>query len=244
MIRVASILMILCISMTSRAQTADYSDCKKELKKYMKDLSKVNYPSGKKVYYLNMTVNTIMSKSSRLPDTETNVQVYMTSSQMHYVSDVLTTYQDERDAFAIVPQRKMILWANGGKRPDGNERTQLLVQVQDTVLTFSRVVACKTIEEDGSELKVISLEPNKKSMEFFKISRIEYFIDPAEERIVRTSTFYLPSQEIAMRSIVYHELDLNYNKIKLSKPVYEQIFSSEDKLLAKYKGYQLLDKRN
>lgn len=222
----------------------DFAACKEELKKYVNELGKIGVPSGKRVYYMNMTITTDMSSKSRIPDSEVTVRVYMSATKLHYVSDVLSTYQDEENAFAVLPQRKVIVWSNGGKLPDAKSNMEMVTQLQDTLVSLSNVVSCNESVENGRAMKVLTMTPYKKAMDIFKVNKIEYSIDPNAKRIERVKTYYQPGEDIVMRSITYHELDLNYNKTNLAKSVYHEIFHASGKLLDKYKGYQVIDNRN
>lgn len=222
----------------------DFSACKKELKQYIDELARIKEPSGKKVYHMRMTIKTDMSPQSRMPDAQTDVEVFMSARQMHYISNVLTTYQDEHDAFAVLPQRKTIVWSAGGKSPDAKAKKEQAIHIQDTLITVSKITNCRTVEENGKTYKQLTMVPFKKAMETFRVSRIDYFINSAEKRIEKVNTYYQAGAEIEMQSITYHELDLNYSKSALQKPVYGQIFASSGKLLSRYKGYQLVDNKN
>lgn len=222
----------------------DFSACKEELKKYVSELGKIGIPSGKRVYYMYMTISTDMSSKSRIPDSDVTVRVYMGANKLHYVSDVLSTYQDEENAFAVLPQRKVIVWSNGGKLPDAKRNMEVVTHLQDTLVSLSSVVSCNEFVENGRTMKVLTMTPYKKAMDLFKVNKMEYSIDPNAKRIERVKTYYQPGEDIVMRSITYHDLDLNYSKMDLAKPVYQEIFHASGKLLEKYKGYQVIDNRN
>jgi hypothetical protein len=236
-------LMVLAVLFLNFSLQDDFMACKKELKKYVAELAKINEPMGKNVYYMRMTIKTDMNAKSNIPDSETNVEVYMSSDQLHYVSDVLSTYQDEQDAFAVLPQRKMIVWAKGGKRPDANAKKDLAIHVQDTLIELSIVTKCQVVQQAGKTLKMITMVPSKKAIEAFRVNYTEYFLDTENGRVAKVNTYYKTTEEVSMRSVTYHELNLNFKKVKLNKPVYEQIFSEPNKLSSKYKGYQLIDNR-
>lgn len=237
-------VLVLLISFNSALAQDEYASCKQELRRYMKEISRVHFPSGNKVYYMSMSVRTEMNPKSGIPDSESKVDIYMNASQLHYVSDALITHQDENDAFAILPQRKMIFWANGGKRPDADANLQAVNQIQDTLVTLSSVTACREMVKDGKSLKVVVLETHRRARESFKIRKIEYVLNAADKKIESVNMYYVPGEDIVLRSITYHEVNLNYSKIKFIRPVYEQVFTGKDQLVAKYKGYQLIDKRN
>jgi hypothetical protein len=240
-------MMIVCLTaigaLCSFLPQDDYTACKQELISCVKKLSRIKAPTGKQVYYVNMTLKTEMNENTNIPDSETRADVYMSAHQLHYISSVLETYQDESDAFAVLPQRKMIVWSPGGKRADADNYMQMITQAQDTLLTMSSVSGCQKVEENGRSLKMITLVPHPQARDAYKIRRLEYFLDSANGSIARTNTYYLTNQNIVMRSITYNKLDFNYSGEKLSRPVHEQIFASENKLHGKYQGYQLVDKR-
>jgi hypothetical protein len=243
--RIAACVGWLLVAMASGGfvPQEDFSACRNELKGYVDELAKINAPTGKQVYHMRITVKTDMNAGSKMPDSETNVEVFMSAHQLHYVSDMLTTYQDEKDAFAVLPQRKMIVWSGGGKRPDAESKKALAAHIQDTLITVSKITKCAVVESQGRTHKQVTMIPYKKAIEAFRINRVEYFIDASQKRIEKVNTFYRPGEEIVMQSITYHELELNYVGTSLQKPVYEQIFNSSGKLLARYKGYQLIDNR-
>jgi hypothetical protein len=222
----------------------DHTDCRKVLKHCIKEMAKIAEPAGNKVYYMSITVATDMHSKSRVPDSRTRVDVYMSSHQIHYVSDVLSTYQDELHAFAVLPQRKVIVWAQGGKRPDAIDSKTFAIQLQDTLVNLSKVISCRNAEEQGKTYKVLVMEPYKKARETFKVMRMEYFIDMEKKYVAKANTYYMPSEDVVSTSVTYHDINLNYGKMKLNKPVYQLIFSDQDKLQAKYKGYQVIDNRN
>ena len=236
-------LLVVVLSMGFVPQD-DFSACKSELKRYVDELAKINAPTGKRVYHMRMTVKTDMSSRSTMPDSETHVEVFMSEHQLHYVSDVLSTYQDEQDAFAVLPQRKTIVWSRGGKRPDADSKKALAAHIQDTLVTVSKITRCGPVVEQGTPYKQITMIPYKKAIETFRVNRMEYFIDSEKKRIGKVTTFYQPGEEIITQSVTYHELDLNYTGVSLQKPVRDQIVTSSGKLLSRYKGYQLIDNRN
>jgi hypothetical protein len=236
------VLLMASLFLSASHPPDDFAAARRLLKECVKSLGEISVPAGKDVYYMSMTVKTDMR--SRGTDSETKMEVYLSEKQMHYVSNVLVTYQDMKDAFAIIPQRKMILWTRGGRKADGKEKMAVLTNFQDTLLTLSKVVSYKKIVENGNELKLITLEPHRQAIDKFNVARLEYIVDEKSKKIKRSTIYFLPTEDIAMRSIVYHEINLKYKGANISKPAYEQIFSSEGKLQTKYKGYQLVDKRN
>jgi hypothetical protein len=230
--------------LASFRQSNESAICRDELKSIVRETTSAVQPVENNVYHLNITVKTKMSQSSKVPDSNVTIDILQSAGQFRYSSTGIETFQDKKDAFAVLTDRKTIMWAQGGKREDADVTTTQINQMLDTLISLSSVTKCDVVAEKGQLLKSVVLEPGRRAKELYKVARMEYVYDPKNKKLLKANTFYLNTEDIAMRSIVYNDLDFNYKKVSLKQSVYFLFFDSKGNLLPKYKGYKLIDKRN
>ena len=230
------------ILMSFETQPDGDQDCRKELQNYMKQLRKINFPIGKTVYFMDVSVSVVTSPD--VAATKTRVKMYMNASQLHCISESYSTYQDDRYTFVIFPERKLIIWSQGASNPDSNLKLNQTLNFQDSVVNQSKITSCELKQNATGAYKVVTMEPWENLKEQQHIARMEYHINQTNHKVEKAITYYQPGEKIYSKSLTYNEVDLNYTKMKMNKPVYYQVFSDQNKLLSKYKGYQVIDQRD
>jgi shikimate kinase len=183
-----------------------------------------------------------MSSKSQEEDSDVDVKIAITASQMIYETSKVCVYKDEKDAIVVVNPQKQIILTRGGKLPYNENNFQQISTFQKMMLENSIMKLCKTVEVDGKELKEVTLVPQKELQKSSKIKELIFTYDPKRNTLYQTETHYMPGGMVEKEKIIYYIIDFHY-KGTLPEKVIDKVFTSSGKLQGKYKGYKVVDQR-
>ena len=175
------------------------------------------------------------------PETILRVKMRASKNQMEVVSSQIEAYQDKENAFTLVPSRKIIYWGDSQlNKKDTADRNDFL-KLQSLALDHSKIKSCKELRS-GNYDKEIILSPDAGLRKKFGFKEITFLINTKTNSVYRTLLSYTAGQfeyvEVTYLSLNYREKTggLNYS-------VKSKFLTPQDKLLAKYSGYELIDVR-
>src|SRR5205809_2249618 len=109
-----SIIFLLWAS-TLSAQKYD-ADCKANLVKYVKTMSAMREPAGKKVYHMNYSIETIYNPGKSASASKyVKADILVAKSKSFYETDLMNMYADDKNGFLVLPIQRKIIWGPGGK---------------------------------------------------------------------------------------------------------------------------------
>lgn len=233
------ILFSLLLSLTSfKEGNNENNACIEPLKKCIAKMASFGKPQIGKSYFMHMNMKKDMSDKSKEKDSDVEISMVISATQMIYETATVSVYKDEQDAFTIVHPRKQIVWTKGTKMPYNDGGVLKMNAFQNSFLDQCKILSCDEKETDGKKLKELKLVPDKK----FKVKNIAFSFDPSSAYITKIETVYFSGGEILSELLTIHEMDMNYKK-SVPKKVRDKIFSSKGKLTATFKGYKILDQR-
>jgi len=197
----------------------------------------------KQICYLKYVVTTRLgSASSGKDQVHTGTFEMITSNkQTRLYSKEMIVLKDEKTIFSILPSRKVIYWSDAAPLKKGEQAYDQLSVLQDSIFKNAEKVECTEVT-GKAYTKVISVTLNKRMSTYLGISNASYFINDATQMLHQVTVNYLPGN--AYESLVYdfQELNLDYKKTDMSKPVQELIFE-KGKVRPEYAGYTINDNR-
>src|SRR5688500_5005120 len=104
-------LALLCVPFV--AFNPGSNDCMDELKSIYKRMNSVS--SENTAILLDYTVNTTLSEKAIEKGVKTapaNVKIVISKSYMRCISKEISYYQDAKNAFTVIPSRKLVYWSN------------------------------------------------------------------------------------------------------------------------------------
>lgn len=232
---------ILFVGMTPSTPLED-DPCVEELKTCLQKMAQFSVPQGKSAYYMHMAIIKKMSPGADVPDTDADVKLIITPSQMHYETQLLSVYKDEQDAFTIVHPQKQIIRTSGGKIPYSNQAVGEVGAMQLTMLSQCTVSSCKSVEQNGKLYKQLILIPNEALKQKVQVKTMSFTYEKKSHSLKKIETRYLPGQAMINEQITIYDTDFNYKGV-LPASVKSKVFNSSGKLLSSYKGYKIVDKR-
>lgn len=194
-------------------------------------------------FSMNYKVRTATVDSARDGISETQIQVWAEGGNLEIRSEQMEVYQDARDVFIVLPQKKLVLrndrtaYEKAGKRNLDKMRF-----IQDTVFTLGRVTECRQVGEE--QVTVLELRPEGR--QYTGLRRIVFTTAKADNNFRTIRLEYEPGGE--NRGLVWIE----YRIIEVSRgssgrrPASDAstlIFEKGSILKKKYSGYELVDNR-
>ena len=200
------------------------------------------------VLYLNYTVIAVPYDTVNNETTTNTIEVWMNKQQMHLKSDHMQVYQDNKDIFTILPNKKLVYRSDAFPGPEKAKKAGKLGLLQDTLFTLCHVVQCES--NPASPYQKIVLRTNERGKKLFNIRELVFHIDTRKQVLKRIRINYnkkwmLPGLN---EGLSYMEYTFNTNvhdagKKKLDKPVERLVMQPGKKLAAPYTGFQLVDNR-
>jgi hypothetical protein len=196
------------------------------------------------VVLLDYTVNTVLSEGAIKKGMKTapsNVKLLASKDHVRCISKEMSFYQDEKNAFTVIPSRKMIYWSNSTAGAQSGKADRLSM-LQDTLFTLSKVIECRKEQGSGYD-RCIVIQPNAKAQKMFNISRMSFYVSDAKEEIKKVVIIYLEQDPVVRSEIVFNEISTDHKGEDISKPVKGLFIQAKGKLSPEYKSYTLVDNR-
>ena len=205
-------------------------------------MAKFTSPSATTAYYMHMGIVKQMAQGSTAPDTDVEVTLIISKTQMIYETKVLSVYKDEQDAFTVLHATKQIVRTSGSKIPYSDNAISQVSDYQLKLLSECELLSCKATEKQGQNLKELILYPNESLRAKAQVKTIRFSYEPATESIKEIETHYLKGQPMVYEKVSIYNTDFVY-KQALPIHVSSKIYDSQGKLRDQYKGYKVIDQR-
>lgn len=235
--------------MSFTAMFAQQDACIQEVRNIYKKYSEAGSVMLKenKSCHMNYVVRTVTEDSIKDGITESAIEMHMSKGHLQVKSSQMEVYQDEQDAFVVLPIKKMVLRTDPDTRTDIEKRTNRLKFIQDTLFSMSKVTVCKTVSNKGNTNKRIVMEVNEMGMEMTSIKRITFDLNTKTNQFERVRIEYSPyasglPNRVVSAEYTFHAFAINDANQQKEK-VAAIFMASANTLNKKYTGYTLVDNR-
>lgn len=234
------------LAMSTLCTKAQNNTCINEVKQLYKELSdwSINYMDTKKpgTFHFAYAVKTVL-KDSTINDRvlTDNVDMWVSGSLMEIHSSNMSIYQDSKEVFTVIPDKKLVVRSDAIKDYTRNKTNSLVLQ--DSVFNRGKLKSCKEIKPG---IKEVILSLDEAAIEDYGIKGLEFTIDKKENRIVRVLIHYESSQgSMAMVKNLEYVFKVMKNEPdkKMNTNVSKYFMGSRSELNKQYGTYKLVDSR-
>lgn len=170
--------------------------------------------------------------------------IYAKKGKMIWDSPNYLLLSDEKDAIVVLPKLKTIYLSNGFAKGAPESQATSSLGLQDSLLKYSKVSACKDIIWEGKSIKYVEMQlTGNYNVTKSKIDKVSYWYSLKENRLLKVYVSYDKGAQLNDLEVNYHLMDFRCTKISLKQGVYTKVFSSKGKLLPKYSGYKLINNK-
>lgn len=202
-----------------------------------KELSIQELPKKGHNFYLKYSARVVFVDPLQMP-LETNVEYIISSTGVKLISDKVQFFQDEKEAFSIIAEDKVIVrmdanrevWKNSGQLSS-------ILTKKDFIFNSADYKLIK--EENG--LTMVKITP---SVEFQKDLRVQYLIvelDTTNKKVKRMAIFHSDGER-KITEYIYYVIDYD-SKLQPELYAWKQVLDNKGRLLPIYKAYRYLDVR-
>ncbi len=216
--------------------------CLGSLKECLGKMAAVSKPQNGKSCYMHMNVRKDMDSKSKVPDSDVEVKITISEKVMLYETNAITIYKDEQDAFTIIHARKQIIWTEGTKPSYNEEQVKQIGTLQQKAVEKCSVQSCQKVDYKSREASRLTLVPPADYQKGSKLKEMTFIYDGKEKKIEQIGMKYLPGSELKEEVTTFHEINFNY-KGSVPAKVKGLVLNTSGKVLARYKGYALVDQR-
>jgi hypothetical protein len=195
------------------------------------------------VYYFKATVKTVMRDSAKSQNSESTFEMIAGKRQVRYLTKDMVSFQDEKNAFTIIPSRQVIYWSDSMLKLARAQGLTTQLMLQDTLFTMSTVTKCEDIRYDDQADKVVELALNELAQRSFRLQTLTVYLNTKQQLIKRFLLGFTEKNEMKSMEIICDEINFHYQKTKLDTPAHALVFAENNRLLPKYQGYQVIDAR-
>lgn len=195
------------------------------------------------VYRFKAAIRAEMRDSSKFQTKESTFEMIVGKHQAHYLTEDLIFYMDEREAFTIIPTRKVIYRSDSGLQLMRSQGVSQQLLLQDTLFTMCTVTKCRDIRDHDQGNKLVELTLDPQAQQLFRMKTLTVYLDTRKQLIRKFLIAFSEQNEMKSMEITCEEIDFYYKKAALDTPVYELIFSQNGRLLPQYQEYQVVDAR-
>jgi hypothetical protein len=233
-----TIITILGLFLASHSSFAQDSICLNEVLQIENKLMIESKGTNGNTSYLNYTVK---STDWENQINNSKVEVYKDTAHLHFFSDQASIYQDEDEAIVLLKDQKVIIVSSFNKALMNKQADDEFMLMRKDFLKNCEVLNCSKGDEKN-DLKILELKVVKNDNSGIKISKMIYKYNVVEQKIIETRVFFNKEYKLKEMTIKYNSSETK-NDYKF-EPTTRYFFSKNNKLLPKYKGYELVDNRD
>jgi hypothetical protein len=231
---------LLSVFLLSVGNAQEDKEFLRSIFKNMGEQGKVQQPD--QTFYMSYSLHTVNVDSLQKP-TDATIQVWKKNKLIEIKSAEMNVFQDEKDAFIVLPHKKLILRNDAALKQQGDASMDKYLALYDSLLNYSRITKNIAVKSKGYD-RQISIEVDEKGQYLFKIKKADYFVNTTTRSIKKVRMYYGDSfkSSIAYVDYLINDLEYNYKRKHLSDNV-ETAFLTNNKLKENFKGYKLIDNR-
>lgn len=196
-----------------------------------------NFNEDDKALNINYTVKTTDWENQTIVS---NIKVYKGKNNTHFFSEQGIIFQDEKDVYMLLPIQKLIIINSTKKELYNKTLSDDFFELRKGFLDSCDVVKCESSVQNPF-VKILELKVTKKVDESVQITKMIYEYNTQTEKIESTKIFYNTGFKVKSVVIIYKEINLQSDYKFGSSRRY--VFEKNNRLLPKYKDYELVDNR-
>lgn len=221
-------------------------DCIEELRAVVAKMAKLTVPEGDKAYYMHLTIIKQMAQGSKdpntNPDTNQEVELVISATQLHYTTKTVSVYKDQNDVFTIIHPLKQVIRSKGTAMNYSEQGVAGVSNAQLKMIEHCSVQRCVKVNKGGSTLQELTLLADASFQKEAKVSTMRFLYDAQSNDLKEIETIYLKGHAMEREQLTIHNSNFNYQGI-LPKSIKTKLLNSKGELLPAYKGYSLIDQR-
>jgi hypothetical protein len=165
-----------------------------------------------------------------------NVKIYRNDDKVNFFSAQANMYKDDKNSIIVLKQQKVAI-INGVPENVKQQYTDEFVEIRINLLKSCEILKCEQLTPN---IKVLEIKSTLKLGGKLKIDRMIYTYDTATKKILKCRTHYDKGFQVKTMVMEYLKLDFK-SDYKFTRSAKKYLVTSKGKLLAKYKGYELID---
>lgn len=229
--------LLFIVNMSLLAQNSE----KQKVLEAFKKLDIKDLPVDKQSYHIKYKMK-VRYQDKDLSPQLLNVEMKVSATQSHFISDYVDFYKDEQDAFTVMKKQRRIIRTDPTYGMLSTEQLEMFEGVKDKLFETARVESLGRSKADQSKslYKIIPQE-NLRAQSSVDYMLVE--LDVKSNKILRIAVFYKETSEYKVVEYVY-EL-LNYDaKLNMKTAVKRFFLNTQNQLKSKFKGFKLIDTRH
>jgi hypothetical protein len=212
-------------------------DCLREVLEYEKNTAPISdsATADKNVYFSYTVKATDWENESTI----SNVKIYKRGGEMHFFSEQVNMYSDEKETIVEMPGQKIIMWNE--THPSGKRNSiDLSAQWRKEFLDSCRVVSCKS---SGKNTRLLILKANPAYMEAgIRIAEMHFEYDTEKKKVLSVKTTYYSDYKLKNLLVIYREYTPESSYA--FTPFRSRFIDRKGRLTEKYRSYELVDNRD
>lgn len=168
------------------------------------------------------------------------VKLYKNKENIHFFSDEGNLFKDSENMFLVLPTQKLIVADKVTDQMGAMNYNEEFIELRKRFLLSSELVKCE-ITDSIKGIKQVTLRVKEDLEGIIEIEEMSYQYDTQQGKIISTTVLY--SNNYKIRKLMTTYLDFNPNSTYKFKKSNRYILASNDKLLSKYNGFELIDNR-
>lgn len=231
------VLMLLTSLIVVSLNAQDY---KKITWEALKELNKLEKPTGNNRYHFKYKVRTVYRDKSKKP-VYASFETIVAKDRILIQSDKSAYYQDDKDAFAVIKEEQKIIWNDSPLDAWGKQDFSGFTKVKKAFFdagTYTRIQR-KEEPEGIMLLKMVpALEARKKGTTDYLLIEVNALTN----KVTRMLIHYNETSAQQLTEYIYEKADLKSTAYIASKAK-DYLMNSQNKLKTAYKNYELIDLR-
>ncbi len=229
------ITLLLAIGSSTLFAQVDSLLCVKEIIAYEDALyQQINNENTVYVNYKTTAIDWEKNSAS------SEVKLYKDRENVHFFSEEGNLYKDAEQMFLVLPTQKLIVADKVTEDMASTGYNDEFVKMRERFLLSSELVNC-TITDSVKGIKEVTLRVKEELEGIVEIEEMTYKYNTQQKKIMTSTVLY--SNNYKIRRLTTSYLDFNPNSTYKFKKSNRYILASNNKLLSKYNGFELIDNR-
>jgi len=167
----------------------------------------------------------------------THEDFFQSTSDEYFIfeSQYANFYSNKSHSIAVLKDQRQIYISNY------DQKAQKPSNSTQQIEAFEKFVSQAKCQTDAANHTLnITFHLNKNGQSKTNIQSIQYLIDQNKNMIVKVTTLY--RNDYKLKKSIYSTQESNY-QLKQAHDIFGKVYISQGKLLSKYQGYKIIDKR-
>lgn len=218
------------------------ADCKAEVAKAYQQLKRA-YGTEQKNLFLKYSIKTTKWNDEAA---EESISLYLRGEKSKVVSSKVTLFQDKEMAVGIDRENKRILVSKPLAENWKANQLKSMTVMFDSLFHRLKVISCESSCQDDRSmlmLRKISFSIQGTDEDSAAPESVTYWLLEKSPEIKKIELQYGKESEVQSISFRMEEWKLDYKENLFAGSALSQIMTNENKLIAKYKDFELIDTR-